>query len=339
MRPIISVVVPVYNAAATLERCVGSILCQLPRNGQIVLVNDGSTDDSANLCVALAKADERITVIHQQNAGASAARSAGLDAATGRYIQFVDSDDWLKNGLYDAVLPLFNMDETENPNAPTGIDMVVFGVDTLSRPSSETLPAGRLESLAELADDMAYYLVDTGLLASPINKIYTRALIGNTRFDRALKINEDLQFNMQVLCRCGPVYFEKSLYYVCDDSNVASLSRQFHTDLLDIEQYTRPAVLQFLNSCGLHGQKADELLATRLRQMAVAQCSTLLSRRGRAGFGLSRQLFCRALGPTHCRAAVLDWVNSNYTGAARLVYAACTRLRLCSLLALLCSAA
>ena len=102
---LLSVIVPVYNAAATLEKCAASVLDQAPGAAELILVDDGSADDSPALCDRLAAQDGRVRVIHQKNGGASAARNAGLAAAKGRYVQFVDADDWVNPGLYDAALP------------------------------------------------------------------------------------------------------------------------------------------------------------------------------------------------------------------------------------------
>ena len=88
--PLISVIVPVYNVAEYLSRCVDSILAQSYENLQIILVNDGSSDDSGRICEEYAKKDTRIQVIHQNNGGLSSARNAGLDAASGQYIGFVE---------------------------------------------------------------------------------------------------------------------------------------------------------------------------------------------------------------------------------------------------------
>lgn len=92
----ISVVVPVYNVAAELGRCVASIVAQSYGNLQIVLVDDGSTDGSGALCDAHARDDARIAVVHKPNGGLSSARNAGLAAATGTWVLYVDADDWIE---------------------------------------------------------------------------------------------------------------------------------------------------------------------------------------------------------------------------------------------------
>lgn len=102
--PYISVIVPVYNVEAYLERCVDSLLAQTWKQLEILLVDDGSTDSSGGICDRYAEKDNRIRVIHKENGGLSSARNAGLDAATGAYIGFVDSDDWIEPETYATML-------------------------------------------------------------------------------------------------------------------------------------------------------------------------------------------------------------------------------------------
>lgn len=102
--PKISVIVPVYKTEKYLERCVRSILTQTYRDLEIILVDDGSPDACPAMCDAIAQSDTRVKVIHQKNAGVSAARNTGLDAATGDYATFVDSDDYIEQTMYDAMM-------------------------------------------------------------------------------------------------------------------------------------------------------------------------------------------------------------------------------------------
>ena len=100
---LISVIVPVYNVEQYLDRCVCSILNQTYQNLEIILVDDGATDSSGRMCDEYAKRDERIKVVHKQNGGLSDARNAGLAAATGEYIGYVDSDDWIEPDMYEKM--------------------------------------------------------------------------------------------------------------------------------------------------------------------------------------------------------------------------------------------
>ena len=90
----ISIIVPVFNAEKTLDKCIMSLINQIYRNIEIILINDGSKDDSLSICQKYAEKDKRITVINKLNGGVSSARNEGLDNATGEFVMFCDSDDW-----------------------------------------------------------------------------------------------------------------------------------------------------------------------------------------------------------------------------------------------------
>ncbi len=104
MMDLISVIVPVYNVEKYLDQCISSIVSQTYRNLEIILVDDGSTDNCPAMCDAWAAKDSRIKVIHKENGGLSDARNAGMAVATGEWISFVDSDDWLAENFYDILL-------------------------------------------------------------------------------------------------------------------------------------------------------------------------------------------------------------------------------------------
>ena len=97
---LISIIVPVYNVEKYLEKCVNSIVNQTYKNLEIILVDDGATDSSGKLCDKLAKIDNRIKVYHKENGGLSDARNYGVERATGDYIGFVDSDDYIDSEMY-----------------------------------------------------------------------------------------------------------------------------------------------------------------------------------------------------------------------------------------------
>lgn len=116
----VTVVVPVYNAESYLRRCVSSIQCQTYKNLEIILIDDGSKDKSPQICDELQKSDRRIRVVHKKNEGAGKSRNRGINLATGDYILFVDSDDYIKNTLVEKCLNAID-------NEPAS--MVMFGIE------------------------------------------------------------------------------------------------------------------------------------------------------------------------------------------------------------------
>lgn len=106
--PLISIIIPVYNVAPFLSQCIQSVLDQTYTHLEVIIVDDGSTDESPAICDKFAKLDTRIKVIHKKNGGQSDARNAGLDIASGDLIGFVDSDDWIENDMYETLYNLLS---------------------------------------------------------------------------------------------------------------------------------------------------------------------------------------------------------------------------------------
>ena len=100
MNPLLSIIVPVYNVEAYLDRCVKSVLFQLYRDIEVILIDDGSTDESSSLCDKWAQEDFRVIAIHKENGGVSSARNAGLEVAKGEFLTFVDPDDFIALDTY-----------------------------------------------------------------------------------------------------------------------------------------------------------------------------------------------------------------------------------------------
>ena len=241
----ISVIIPCYRAAATLRRAVDSALTGAPADLEVLLVDDGSSDDTGALCDELAAADPRVRALHRANGGAGAARNTGLDAAHGDWVLFLDADDALLPGLWAALDAL-----------TTDADMILFG---LTRESSgavkptDYLPAGFCPDLQALGSALSPLLFDTGLLAAPYPKLFRCAAIGAVRFDARLAINEDVLFNIQFLQNTSAIYCLDGVYYKQYDTEAGSLSRRLRGDLLDAERVTRPALADLLTDLQLSG--------------------------------------------------------------------------------------
>src|SRR4051812_9727086 len=110
MKPKISIIVPVYNVEKYLSRCLDSLLTQTLTDIEVIAINDGSTDSSLNILINYREMDNRLKIIDQLNGGVSSARNAGIKAANGNYIGFVDPDDWIDNEMYEN---LYQMVQTE----------------------------------------------------------------------------------------------------------------------------------------------------------------------------------------------------------------------------------
>lgn len=190
----ISVVVPVYNAADLLPRAVGSILMQEFTDFEVILVNDGSTDDSARVCDELAENDMRVRVIHKENGGVSSARNAGLEAARGEYVMFVDADDAIRDGTFDM------MYDRQSDLVLAGFEKVSGSSVTESyRPSSDSIYNGP-EQICRFFDKVLPKS-NTYILNSACFKLFRRSLLSDkgVRFIEGLSFAEDKMFVMTFL--------------------------------------------------------------------------------------------------------------------------------------------
>ena len=226
-KPTLCVIVPVYKAAATLDRCVASVLAQQVAGGlHCILVDDGSPDESGGLCDAWAARDPRVTVLHQENRGVSAARNAGLAAADSEYLVFLDADDALRPGALQAALDAQNA-------APQSFVLWHYTTDEQDAAAVTSDTATRpLNMLARLWLDC--------LLAMPWNKLYRTALAKQLAFDRQYTLGEDLQFVLDyidLLGRTAPDFAYTILtapltFYDC--SREGTLSTKYHADYCKI---------------------------------------------------------------------------------------------------------
>ena len=205
MSGLISVIVPVYNVKDYLEKCVDSILNQTYSKLEVLLVDDGSTDGSGLICEALANKDHRIKVIHQENGGLSAARNAGLDIATGDYIAFVDSDDYINNTMYDDLLTALN-----DSNA----DIAICGIRYIDEEDNVLFDIS-LDELFEVEDKKEKYsqLQEHDILiVVQCNKLYKREIFRDIRYPVG-RIHEDVYVAHRELYNANKIIFIPGEYY------------------------------------------------------------------------------------------------------------------------------
>lgn len=188
----ISVIVPIYNSAQTLERTLNSIINQNYKNLEIILVNDGSTDNSLEICKKYAEKDNRIRIVNQFNKGVGEARNHGIDVATGEFISFVDSDDTMDKNFYSELIAT---------QIVTNADIVESGAKVVLGKNNEIYPYEKKDkiNIFENHDYMKNYL-NFSLNVSVWGKIYKKELIGDIRFPD-LNINEDFVFLWEIVKR------------------------------------------------------------------------------------------------------------------------------------------
>lgn len=212
----VSIIIPVYNCAEYLAACVGSVLTAGAQ--ELILVDDGSTDGSAALCDTLAAGDARIRVIHQANGGVSAARNAGLDAATGDWIGFADADDTVSPETYAAALAAGDGDMIM-------WDAVTLHPDGTTEPDTiDLLPESRLLTRADWSPELL------AVMAGAVWRcLYRRELIEGLRFPLGIKLSEDRLFNLAAMGRAKKLRYLKTALY-CRVLRPGSAVHRYHGD-------------------------------------------------------------------------------------------------------------
>ena len=203
----ISVIIPVYNVEKYLKRCLDSVINQTYKNLEIILIDDGSTDKSGNICDEYAAKDKRIIVIHKENGGLSDARNKGLDICTGDYISFIDSDDWIENGFYEYVV-----------NNVKDNDLLIFDYYITNGKNSKWIKYKNTE--VELSKEKCLIeLAKAKLQSYTCNKIYKLDLFDNIRFPKGRNYEDQAIIHL-IIDKCNKImYYDKAFYYYYQNPN------------------------------------------------------------------------------------------------------------------------
>ncbi len=196
MNSLISVIIPAYNSEAFIGGCIDSVLNNTYKNKEIIVINDGSTDNTAKICDEYAEKYSNIKVVHCENGGVSAARNKGLDMARGEYITFVDADDMLTE---DAIKVLFDVAEK------TGTDITsanIFRI-ALNEPLVKKISSNDIKVFTDPVEIIRKSVENQ--FQAVYSKLFRRETIGNIRFVVGKKINEDTFFNFQCLLKSKAV--------------------------------------------------------------------------------------------------------------------------------------
>ncbi|TJZ59884.1 glycosyltransferase family 2 protein [Sphingobacterium olei] len=197
----ISIIIPVYNASSYLRRCLDSLLCQTIQQFEVWLINDGSTDGSGDICDEYAKYYPNFYVHHDKNNGVSYARNIGIENAIGKYITFVDADDYVENNFLQMMLPHNNE------------DFSVCGCKIIRYDGSIDVEN---ISCFDYEQEPFNSILNHHLARTVWGKMFKRELVnrGNLRFDTSLRIGEDTLFILNFLCNVQSVYISDEIGYI-----------------------------------------------------------------------------------------------------------------------------
>lgn len=199
---ILSIIVPVYNAAKYLDQCIDSLVSQTYKNLEIILVNDGSSDDSLTICQKWQKKDSRIEVINQENAGAGAARNKGLSMAKGSFITFVDADDYVCNIMYEQLIQ--NFDQC--------IDLVECNYAMTDDNQAHFLTEAGCSIVMNSEDAMKEHINNTIFQQVIWNKVYRAELVKDIPFPVSKQIDDEY-WTYQVIAKAKQLKHIESVLY------------------------------------------------------------------------------------------------------------------------------
>lgn len=236
--PKISIIIPVYNVEKYLPKCIKSVLNQSFCDFELILIDDGSKDSSGQICDDYAKRDSRIIVIHKENAGVSTARNEGIKIASGDYIGFIDSDDYIEPNMYEVLVE--NIEKFNCDISICGFQVIDEDTGQIERlQNSGEIEVLNQEALVSKETDMPWSIrLDT------INKLFSKKVLEGLLFDESLKCAEDTLFLHQAIRKAEKgVFIELPLYINVRHKGSAmrgglSPSSYYKSYLVDYQIYT-----------------------------------------------------------------------------------------------------
>lgn len=247
--PLISIIVPVYNVEKVLHNCIESILSQTFTDFELLLIDDGSPDNSGAICDKYADRDSRIKVIHKENAGVSTARNTGFFNATGKYIVCVDSDDYINDDYLQSFINIVD----KYPDA----EMVWCGFSTVRNYEKSIIQKVNYNNDEITESDISEIMTlhEKWLDASPCNKLYLRENIvkNNLKMDINLSLGEDLLFNYSYIdiCKNKKIYISNNCTYNYFRSQKESLDNKFLPDMFEIYKYINSKLKYYIDKWNL----------------------------------------------------------------------------------------
>lgn len=232
--PIISIIVPVYNARRHIKKCISSILAQTMNDFELIIINDGSTDDSLYICKTFARIDKRIRIIDKENEGVSSARNIGIKAAKGDWITFIDADDYVDANYLECLYK--HNDYTENI-------LIIQGLKQVSNSRTAKNVEFTNETLTGKDIEKAFDSLRIFEYGYTVAKLYNNRIIQqkNIRFDNEISYSEDLIFMLEYILHCNSIKFIEGTgyHYMSDASNLSLRYNSFKSEYKLFECYIK----------------------------------------------------------------------------------------------------
>lgn len=257
--PLVSIIIPVYNAASFLPRCMDSILSQTETNFEVILSDDGSTDNSLSLCQEYARKYPFVNVIHHANRGPAHARNIAVAQAKGEYITFVDADDWLAPDFLEELLRVARKYEADL----TCCNLALSYADGYSQPVQAPLPEGTVAQPAAIW----HGIVSMGFGAFLCNKLFKRRLFDNFKM-KENTFYEDYDAGIRLLARARRIAYTPKPLYFYFQGNPNSTTHTFSLDKTKDHFHVSQDIADF---CAQHSwPQAKKAAQIRLLDVAVS---------------------------------------------------------------------
>lgn len=253
MKNLISVIVPVYNVEKYLKQCIESIINQTYKNLEIILVDDGSTDNSGSLCDDYAAKDTRIKVIHKENGGLSDARNAGLDICTGDFIGFVDSDDWLELNMYEVMLKNILVNNCDIVSCGHYVEY-----------KNKNYKAYFKNKIIKKSDIVKDYYAENNVFYAPWMRLYKKYIWKSLRFPKG-KIYEDVFVFLDSFLEAEKIVSISDCLYHYRQRKSSTMGRKFdkrQLDLIEGHEKNLKMISKISNDCIQKGKK-EKLLGEK----------------------------------------------------------------------------
>lgn len=250
----ISVIIPVYNVEKYLYKCVDSVINQTYKNLEIILVDDGSPDNSSKICDDYAKMDERIKVVHKTNGGLSSARNSGLMVATGDYICFFDSDDFVELDIIEKLTG--RIEQSEEDVCVCGYKVEVYNKKEQVESSLEVIPRW------EINDKLSAHKYEQllGVCGYAWNKLYKREFlaVNGLFFEEGVSLIEDLLFNSTVISKGAKVCFVSYAGYHYIQRQRETLGVKYYNNFFELRKKAIEAKCAILKAWGVDEEKIEK---------------------------------------------------------------------------------
>lgn len=274
----VSVILPVYNAEKYIKKCIESILNQSYKNIEIIVVNDGSVDNSKNIIDEYSKIDKRIKKFHIDNSGPSFARNLGISSAEGEFIQFVDADDYIDKNMIKELINKMN-DESDlvicgyRSLVSTGLELKTLNYDFLD--SGNLRKDNFLEVFGVLFRD--YYI------SYPWNKLYKADIIkeNDIQFDNSIKWGEDLIFNIEYIKYCNFFSFIKRDLYIYNQNNDSSITSNYNKQYFENQLMMYTKIINFLNNESVFVDKNKEIINDKISDIIIESILNLVNEKSK----------------------------------------------------------